>query len=191
MKEMKADINANIEARQERANAELKAAQAEIEARAEARHERFLAFLDSLTSYGKERRPVRQRQRLVQKKWTLRIWKLRWKQQSPQWSGRISLRKRRTSKISGHRRTDAKNNAWLCDVAEEKRSGPKTVLGPGRRCLLPASESYAAPSLQFEREIFARVQARTVLREEPLREGGSRRHTGSARNAVSALGTEA
>jgi Skp family chaperone for outer membrane proteins len=37
---MKADVNANMEANQERANVELKAAQAEIEARAEARHER-------------------------------------------------------------------------------------------------------------------------------------------------------
>jgi hypothetical protein len=44
---------------------------------------------------------------------------------------------------------------------------------PGRRCLMPASESYAASSLQFEKEIFARFQARTVLRGEPLREGGS------------------
>jgi hypothetical protein len=43
---------------------------------------------------------------------------------------------------------------------------------------------------QLEREIFASVQARRVLREEPLRERGSRRHTGSARNAITALGTE-
>jgi hypothetical protein len=94
-------------------------------------------------------------------------------------------------KTSGHRRTGAKNNAWFCDVAEGKTSGPKTVLGPGRRCLLSATESHAVPSLQFEWEILARLQARAVLREELLREGDFRRHTGSARNEVSALGTEA
>jgi hypothetical protein len=65
------------------------------------------------------------------------------------------------------------------------------VVGPGRRCLLPTCESFAAPSLQFKREIFARVQVRTILQEELLRDRGSRRHTGSARNAITALGTEA
>jgi hypothetical protein len=40
-------------------------------------------------------------------------------------------------------------------------------LGPGRSRLLPASKSYAAPSLQCEREIFARVQARIALQELP------------------------
>jgi membrane protein involved in colicin uptake len=91
--EMKADINANIEASQERANAELKAAQAEIEARREVCHERFLAFLDGLTSHGK-RKTTCQRRRHVQKKWTPRDWKLPWKKQRPQWSGRNSARTR-------------------------------------------------------------------------------------------------
>jgi hypothetical protein len=62
------------------------------------------------------------------------------------------------------------NNAWLGDVAEGLRSGSKTVLGPGRRSLLPASESYVTPSLPFEKEKFVSAQARTTLLEEPPEE---------------------
>jgi hypothetical protein len=71
----------------------------------------------------------------------------------------------------------------LFGVAEGLRSGPKTVLGLGRSSLLPASESFEAPSLQYEKEILARVQARTVQQGELLKDGSSRRHDGSARNA--------
>jgi hypothetical protein len=58
------------------------------------------------------------------------------------------------------------------------------VLGPGRSRLPPESESYAVPSLQFEREMFVRVQAGTALQEEPLMEEGSRRYDRGARNAM-------
>jgi hypothetical protein len=51
-----------------------------------------------------------------------------------------------------------------------ERSGPKTVLGPGRSSLPPASVSYVTPSLPFEKEKFVRSQARTTLLEEPSEE---------------------
>jgi hypothetical protein len=93
------------------------------------------------------------------------------------------------AKTSGHRRTGMGKNAWLRDVAEGLRSGPKTMLGPGRRCLLPASESYVAPSLQCEREIFARVQARTTLQKKHLGERCLRRYTETTTNAKTVDGT--
>jgi hypothetical protein len=53
-------------------------------------------------------------------------------------------------------------------AVRRRRGAKKTVLGPGRRCLLPASESFAAQSLQCEREIFVRVLARTTPQKEHL-----------------------
>jgi hypothetical protein len=43
------------------------------------------------------------------------------------------------AKTSGHRRTDLDMDAWLCDVGEGRRSRSKTVLGPSRNSLPPAS----------------------------------------------------
>jgi hypothetical protein len=53
-----------------------------------------------------------------------------------------------------------------------KEAVPRQCWVQARRFLLHASESCAAPSLQYEREIFARVQARTVLQGGLLKEGG-------------------
>jgi hypothetical protein len=75
------------------------------------------------------------------------------------------------------------NNACLRDVAEAQRSGPKTVLGPGRRCLPPASESYVAPSLQRDKETFVRVQAGPALEEYTRNQGRLGRDSGTTVNA--------
>jgi hypothetical protein len=98
----------------------------------------------------------------------------------PQWSVRSSKWKKPTWTLSGHRRTDTEIDAWSCGVAEELRSVPKTVLGSRRSSLLTSSESYDAPSLQCEREIFARVQPRIALQEELLEEGHLIRDNGYA-----------
>jgi hypothetical protein len=171
--------------------AEIKAAYVEMEARAEARHDRFLARLDGLTSYGEGTTTCQTETTSCSEEMdatTLEANPEETEAAVERWDlfkEEINLENIGSSEDrSGYQRL----------VVRRRRgqiSGPKTVLGPGRSSLLPASESFAAPSLQFEREIFARVQARTVLREEPLRQGGSRRHTGSARNAITALGTEA
>jgi hypothetical protein len=81
-----------------------------------------------------------------------------------------------TSTISGQWRTDMEIDAWLNDVATGQRSESKTVLGPGRSRLPPASESYVAPSLQCARDVSVGGPKGSKLQEEPLTEEGSRSH---------------
>jgi hypothetical protein len=62
-------------------------------------------------------------------------------------------------------------------------------LGPGRRFLLPASESFATQSLQFEREIFVIDQAKTKLLEDPSEERHLRRDSETTTNTKTVDGT--
>jgi hypothetical protein len=80
---------------------------------------------------------------------------------------RQGLFKEKINLTISRRRTDLDINSWPYDVANGLRSGSKTVLGPGRSCLLPGSKSYVAPSLQCARDIYVRVQARAVMQGEP------------------------
>jgi hypothetical protein len=50
----------------------------------------------------------------------------------------------------------------LCGVTHGRRSGPKTVLCPGRSCPPTGDGRYIMPSLQCARDTCMRVQARTV-----------------------------
>jgi hypothetical protein len=47
-------------------------------------------------------------------------------------------------------------NVLLYGVPDGRRSGPKTMLGLDRSCLLPGNGGYSAPSLQWRREMSAR-----------------------------------
>jgi hypothetical protein len=192
--------NAEMKASQERVSAEMKAVQAEIkaayaetEARAEACHERFLARLDGLTSHGKGTTTCQTETTSSPEEMKDAI-KMEINPEETQTAVQcleFQMEEAGAENIGSSEDRFGYQRLAVRRRQGAERSGPKTVLGPGRSRLLPASESYAAPSLQCARDICVKVQARTVLRGEPIKEGGSRIYDREARNAISALGTEA
>jgi hypothetical protein len=57
-------------------------------------------------------------------------------------------------------------NVWLCSIADGQSSRPRRVLGPGRSCLQPGNDRYAALFLHCKRETLARDQGRKSQQEE-------------------------
>jgi hypothetical protein len=140
-------------ARQEKRNAEAKA-----------RHERFLAFLDGLTPYGEGRTTCQTETTLSSEE--MEATNLEATSEATEAPvERQDLFKEEINVDNIGSSEDWCGEQRLCHVAEGLRSGPKTVF-PGRRSLLPASESYAAPSLQFKREI--------NIRKGPGKDGSAR-----------------
>jgi hypothetical protein len=147
---------------------EIKASLENMEARAVARHERSLAFLDGLTSYG-EGTTTWQTTQCSEEMEATNLEAMPEETEAP-----VERQELFEEEINFDTIGSSENRCEDQRLAVRRRRGakkrPKTVLGPGRRCLLPASESYVAPSLQSEREIFARVQARITLQKKHLGE---------------------
>jgi hypothetical protein len=178
------EMEAKAEARQEKADAKIEARLERMEATMHSMwsdierslHQQMEALLEGSRSFGTRTTICRLPpvacpdnsegdviiSNRIQKKWMPQDWLIQRKHR-PQRSVRSSKWTKPTWTLSGHRRTDLDINAWPYDVAKRLRTGSKTVLGPGRSCLLPASESYVAPSLQCARDRCVKVQERTTL----------------------------
>jgi hypothetical protein len=169
--EMKADINVNIKASQEKMLSELKAdLKAMVTAQMATNQAEMLACPEEMEAdvSSEETEATNLEARLETTDAAV--------------ERRITLKKRHISTISGHRRTGAKIDAWSWNVAEGQTSGPKTVLGPGRNSLPPASESYVVPYLQCARDRCVKVQARTALQEKHLQDRCLGRDNGTTQN---------
>jgi hypothetical protein len=178
---------ARQEARQERGNAELKA---DIIAKIEAGHERFLAILDGWTSYGKGTTTCQTET-----------------MSCPEEMDATRLVNPEATEAAVERQELFKeeinidNIGSLEDRCEDRRLIVRRRLGAKKR-IQDSAGSWQKLSAARKRVLCRAIPAvrkRNICEGpgkdgsagEPLMEEGSRRHTGSARNAISAFATEA
>jgi hypothetical protein len=190
--EMEMEMESSLQQMMARFLAEMKASYAEMEARAEARHERFLASLDGLTSYGEGTTTCQTETTSCPREMKDSI-KMEINPEET-WAA-VECQELQMEEA------DVDAVVSSADRCEEQRLAARNRREAKKRTQdsVGSRQKVSAARKRVIRLAIPAVQKGNILKDpgkdssarRAPKEGGSRRHTGLARNALTALGTEA